>query len=62
MKLLLGLPRTSIASQLKEFGQYYRSPARGRRDDLIDLLRAHLKPSMNAYISSYNRRFDNGSE
>jgi DNA-binding GntR family transcriptional regulator len=34
----------------------------GQRDDLIDLLRAHLKPSLETYISSYNSRFGNGNE
>jgi DNA-binding GntR family transcriptional regulator len=34
----------------------------GRRDDLIDLLRAHLRPSLETYVSSYNRRFGDGSE
>ena len=34
----------------------------GQRDDLIDLLREHLKPSLETYISSYNRRFADGNE
>ena len=32
----------------------------GRRDELIDLLRAHLRPSMEAYIAAYDRRFGGG--
>jgi hypothetical protein len=30
-----------------------------RRDDLIDLTRHHLKPSPQAYIRAYERRFGN---
>jgi DNA-binding GntR family transcriptional regulator len=34
----------------------------GQRDDLVDLLREHLRPSLETYISSYSRRFANGNE
>jgi DNA-binding GntR family transcriptional regulator len=34
----------------------------GKRDALINLLRAHLKPSMKAYVEFYIRLFGNGSE
>jgi DNA-binding GntR family transcriptional regulator len=33
----------------------------GRRDDLIALTRRHLKPSPQAYVRAYVRRFGNGS-
>jgi DNA-binding GntR family transcriptional regulator len=32
-----------------------------RRDDLVDLTRQHLKPSPQAYIRAYERRFSNSS-
>jgi DNA-binding GntR family transcriptional regulator len=34
---------------------------RSRRDDLIELTRRHLKPSPEAYISAYERRFGSSS-
>jgi DNA-binding GntR family transcriptional regulator len=34
----------------------------GRRDDLIALTRNHLKPSPEAYIRAYERRFGNSSQ
>ena len=33
-----------------------------RRDDLIELTRRHLKPSPQAYIRAYERRFGNSSQ
>jgi hypothetical protein len=33
-----------------------------RRDDLIELTRRHLKPSPQAYIRAYERRFGNSGQ